>query len=132
MLSPLSIWLTISPEFQRRSGVACPVHSGVWHSVPTSPDGNGAPVGVIVDSSDPQSTTVTFDTALIGDDYSITIHDTAVAAQNNAPIDGDGDGVAGGDATFTISHRCVADSDGDGTVGVLDFLALLAHWGSCP
>jgi hypothetical protein len=27
---------------------------------------------------------------------------------------------------------CPWDVDGDGVVGVLDFLALLAHWGPCP
>ncbi|MHC4970569.1 MAG: hypothetical protein ACYTF4_18405, partial [Planctomycetota bacterium] len=30
------------------------------------------------------------------------------------------------------ADQCPADVDGDGTVGVLDFLALLAAWGTDP
>ncbi len=32
--------------------------------------------------------------------------------------------------TATLQGRCAADLDGDGVVGILDFLALLAGWGS--
>jgi len=41
--------------------------------------------------------------------YAVTVRDTARAAANNAPIDGDGDGVAGGSATVTVEHGCEAD-----------------------
>jgi len=41
--------------------------------------------------------------------YDITVRDTARASANNAPIDGDNDGVAGGDASVTVTHVCNAD-----------------------
>lgn len=43
------------------------------------------------------------------DRYRVTIRDSARAVADNAPIDGDGDGVAGGDAVVTVAHTCGAD-----------------------
>ena len=35
-------------------------------------------------------------------------------------------------ASWGSCGACPADLDGDGIVGILDFLALLANWGPCP
>ncbi len=83
-------------------------------------DGTAQPVPFTVDGSGTQVTTITFtglpsepDTGLpvplrLGD-YEITVRDTARASANNAPIDGDNNGVAGGDASVTVTHVCNAD-----------------------
>ena len=34
--------------------------------------------------------------------------------------------------TATVANACPEDLDGDGTVGIVDFLELLANWGDCP
>ncbi len=54
------------------------------------------------------------------------------------PGDIDGDGTVGINdfldllAAWGPNPRHPADIDGDGTVGILDFLMLLANWGPCP
>ena len=83
-------------------------------------DATGQPVPFTVEGSGTQVTTITFTGAPSGPDtgspvpltlgaYAITVRDTARASANNAPIDGDNDGVAGGDTSVTVTHICNAD-----------------------
>ena len=44
----------------------------------------------------------------------------------------DGDGVPSEASLVQVGPGPVGDLDGDGSVGILDFLALLAAWGPCP
>ena len=55
------------------------------------------------------------------------------------PADGDDDGTVGILDFLAVladwgpcGPTCPTDSDGDGTVGILDFLKVLAEWGACP
>ncbi|MHC4764404.1 MAG: M1 family aminopeptidase [Planctomycetota bacterium] len=88
--------------------------------------------------------TLTPDEALGADDYTLTVQDGIVDVVAGLSLDGEladptdpealpsGEGLPGGDAIvrFTVNSR--ADLDGDGHVNVVDFLMLLAAWGSCP
>ena len=49
-------------------------------------------------------------------------------------IDNDVPPCRSGQASFDFTFDVVflGDLDGDGTVGIVDFLALLAAWGPCP
>lgn len=80
----------------------------------------GLPVQIDVQDSGTQATTIVFrglpggggggaNDPLVNGAYHITIGGLARALSNNVPIDGDNDGIAGGDATFVVSHRCLAD-----------------------
>ncbi|MEM7756235.1 MAG: hypothetical protein AAF297_11430, partial [Planctomycetota bacterium] len=82
-------------------------------------DASGAPVPFELDTSDEQVTVVRFTGTPGGSDtgmpvplllgaYSITVLETATGL-TNAPIDGDNDGVAGGEATVLVAHNCLAD-----------------------
>lgn len=98
-------------------------------------DSSGLPVAFSVSGSDTQVTTLDLDPnqPLLGDTFTFTVHDTAVATANNAPIDGDDDGVAGGDAVFMLTHCCLTDLDCDGETGLSDLAELLARYGqTCP
>lgn len=74
---------------------------------------------------------VTFGALLVDDAYTITVADTVVSASAGVPIDGDGDGEAGGDAVFTMEHRCRADVNDNGSIDFPDILAILANRGPC-
>ncbi|USN99411.1 MAG: hypothetical protein H6810_01675 [Phycisphaeraceae bacterium] len=83
-------------------------------------DGLDLPVSIDVTGSGTQATTIIFrgppggsgggpNDPLLNNAYRITIGGVARDASNNVLIDGDNDGIAGGDAVFTIAHRCLAD-----------------------
>jgi hypothetical protein len=62
-----------------------------------------------------------------------TVSDSAFCG--NSPNHVGGPVLLGGQidmSTFCPIPVCPADTDGDGTVGILDFLALLGAWGDCP
>ena len=65
---------------------------------------------------------------LIDNDYVVTIADRARALSNNVPIDGDQDGIAGGDAVLTVSHRLRVDFDGNRVIDFFDVLEFLAQF----
>ncbi len=89
-------------------------------------DGSGQAVPFTLSGSGTQITTITFDAGflLLNDLYTITVADTAVAAANNAPLDGDGDGIAGGAYVLPLRHTCLADLDTP--LGVLDLRDITA------
>lgn len=70
----------------------------------------------------PQIIEVVFDTSIDNDTYTIVLHDTIVSQGYEAALDGDQDGLSGGDATFTLTHvDGSADLDLDGDVDLADF-----------
>lgn len=94
-------------------------------------DSSDRQVPFTLSGSDTQVTTLELGQPLVGDTFTFIVHDTAVATANNAPIDGDDDGVAGGDAVFTLTHRCEADVNGDGIIDPLDSGFVMARFGKC-
>ena len=83
-------------------------------------DSFGTPVQVSVDASDPQRTRLELERAIFAETFTVRVADTAVAAVTGAAIDGDGDGVPGGDAVRTLTHVCPADVNEDGVVNIAD------------
>ena len=76
----------------------------------------------------PQIMQISFDKTLKYDKYTITIHDTVVSAATGRAIDGDGDGVAGGDAVLVMEHRERYDSDNDNDLDLIDFVDFANKW----
>ncbi len=76
---------------------------------------------------------------LIPDGFSQTSWQLSVDISAPCPADLDGDGSVGSVDFLALlagwgpcAAPCPADLDGDCTVGILDFLALLGAWGPCP
>jgi len=77
--------------------------------------------------------------ALAGPGTPLTFTAVPVGSAVRIGVDRDQDGFfdrdeldAGTDPADPGSTPLLGDLDGDGTVGVTDFLALLAAWGPCP
>jgi hypothetical protein len=78
------------------------------------------------------------------DAYTLTIQDGIVDVAAGLALDGEladpsdpqalpsGDGLPGGSAVIRFAVNRLGDLNGDGTVGITDFLTLLAEWGPCP
>ena len=105
----------------------------------TITDGDGQPVGFDASGSGSQFMIIGLAAPLSGDTYTVTVADTVVSATTGQPLDGDSDGIAGGDAVLSFTHACTGDiADDFGTVGADgmvsfgDFLALLGLIGPCP
>lgn len=81
-----------------------------------------------VSGSNSQFMILAFGEKLLNDRYTITIHDSVTSAVTSAAIDGDKDGLAGGDAVIVIEHRQRHDSDNDNDIDLTDLLALAEKW----
>jgi hypothetical protein len=71
---------------------------------------------------------ITFGEQLLYDRYTITINDTVVSAATGNAIDGDQDGLTGGDAVIVIEHRQRQDTDNDNGIDFADFAQLADKW----
>ncbi|MEO1584980.1 MAG: hypothetical protein AAFR96_10475 [Planctomycetota bacterium] len=63
---------------------------------------------------------------LSGNDYTVTLDDTITSVATAQALDGDNDGIGGitgGDASFTFTHRCLADDNLDGQISPAGFTA---------
>lgn len=98
----------------------------------TITDSLDSPVPFSVSGSNTQYMLISFGSPLINDDYTITIADTVLGVDSGEPIDGDNNGVAGGNAVIVMKHRRRIDSNNDFNVNVTDLLDLLASWGTLP
>lgn len=82
----------------------------------------GQPVGFDASGSGSQFMIIGLAEPLVGDTYTVTVADTVTAVANGQPLDGDNDGIAGGDYVFELRHvDRDADLDADGDVDVDDF-----------
>ncbi len=71
---------------------------------------------------------IAFGEMLLNDKYTITIHDTVASALTGDPIDGDEDGLAGGDAVIVMEHRKRSDFDNDNDVDFTDLANFALNW----
>ncbi len=97
----------------------------------------GLPVPINVSGSGTQATTIVFrgppggsgggaNDPLVSGAYLITVGGLARDLVTNVPIDGDGDGIAGGAAVFEVAHRCLADlADPAGVFDLSDISAFV-------
>jgi hypothetical protein len=80
----------------------------------------GGVVPATVTALDPKTWRVSFGSSLADGRYTLRVKSTAVA--NLEALDGDADGIAGGDHLFQF-HRLFGDADGNAKVDAADFLA---------
>lgn len=93
----------------------------------------GQPVAFDASGSGSQFMIIGLAAPLSGDDYTVTLADTITSVATAQPLDGDNDGIAGGDATLTFIHRCLADDNQDGQVNPADFNAWILNFNAgCP
>lgn len=71
---------------------------------------------------------ITFNITLFADKYTITIHDSVVSTATDNAINGDNNGVVGGDYIFTMEHRERHDSDNDNDIDLIDLAAFSKKW----
>ena len=94
--------------------------------VPFTVEGSGTQVTTITFTGDPSGPDTGSPVPLRLGGYEILVRDTARASANNAPIDGNNDGVAGGDATLTVTHICNADiAEPSGLLDLSDISAFI-------
>ena len=101
--------------------------------------GPGGAVALVVDTSGSTATQtvvrLTFTGAdiiagsLIDGRYTLTVFGARLADPNAAPIDGDGDGLAGGNSATGL-HRLYGDVNGDGAVNGFDYNRFRQAYGS--
>ena len=89
---------------------------------------SGESVSLSVTGSGSSFLIIAFGETLLNNKYSITVKDTVVSATTGNAIDGDSDGQAGGDYTFTMEHRRRHDSDNDNDIDMVDLAELAASW----
>lgn len=90
-------------------------------------NGIGEPVGFDASGSGSQFMLIGLAQPLLNDTYVITVADTVVSVATGQPLDGDGDGLAGGNYIFELHHRnCCADCDDDGDTDLADFFEFQA------
>jgi hypothetical protein len=96
--------------------------------VPCDVTGSGTHITTITFTGQPGGVDLDVPSPLLRGRYAITVLDTARASANNASIDGDADGVAGGNALITVNHTSVADLDEDRDVDLIDFALFQASF----
>lgn len=94
----------------------------------TITDEIGGSVPFVVDAGSTQFMTITFGTTLLYDRYEITIHDSVTSLATGAAIDGDNDGVAGGDVAIIMEHRKRGDFDNNDNIGLPDLARFAMMW----
>jgi subtilisin-like proprotein convertase family protein len=118
------------------------VGAGAFELIKRGPSGGIVDVTPVVDNSS-GSTVVTLEfsgaftgaAGLIDGNYQLTVSSDLITSSSGTPMDGDGDGVPGGDLVFgdTASDRFFrffGDNNGDRSVNLFDLLAFRQTWGS--
>lgn len=91
-------------------------------------DANDISVPFSVSGSNSQFMIIVFGETLLNDKYTITIHDSVVSVATGASIDGNNDGLAGGDAVIVMEHRERHDSDNDNDIDLIDLADFAKKW----
>jgi len=98
----------------------------------------GTPVGFLTTAGDPPTDTIVFDGEVANLDVTGMLSGAVVTVLPCCPPDLDGDCIVGIVdflallAAWGTDPGGPPDLDGDGDVGIVDFLMLLAAWGPCP
>jgi len=104
-------------------------NDGFALDVPIDITGSGTQVTTVIFRGPPGGGGGGANDPLINGSYLITIDDRARATSDNVPIDGDNDGIAGGDAQFVVTHRCLADlADPAGVFDLSDITAFIGSF----
>jgi hypothetical protein len=120
--------VTVSP-----ADVVVVTHDAIGQPVPFTVGGSGTRVTTITFTGGPGGPDTGAPFPLTLGAYDLIVRDSAPASANNAPIDGDGDGVAGGDAFVVVTHVCRADlADPPGVLDLSDINAFVESFvGGC-
>ena len=86
------------------------------------------PVSFSASGSNSNFMIISFGEALMNDIYTITIEDSVTSVNSGYPIDGDGDGLAGGNAIIAMEHRQRHDSDNDNDIDLYDLAEFAEKW----
>ena len=75
---------------------------------------------------------ITFDRPLKYEKYTVTIYgnetNAVISKETGEKIDGDNNGLAGGDAAIVLQHRLREDLDNDDTIHMIDLSKLAQKW----
>jgi len=90
-------------------------------------DEKGLEIKKNVQGNNTQFMLISFGKTLLNNNYTITISDNVCSYENDSPIDGDNDGIAGGEAIFSMEHRnnFTCDCNKNGHIGLDDCIEIL-------
>jgi len=91
-------------------------------------DEEGSPVSFVIDGNNTEIMSITFGEPLIYNRYMITIYDSVTSVATGVAIDGDDNGLPGGDAIIDMEHRLRVDVDNNNYVDFIDFAMFALKW----
>jgi len=91
-------------------------------------DEDGTAIGFAASTNNSAVMTIQFAKTLLYGTYTITVSDSAYGFICGYPIDGDGDGVCGGDAVVFMEHRMRGDLDNNNKVNFTDLAIFAESW----
>jgi len=89
---------------------------------------HGMPVLFAIEGNNTEIMTITFDSKLIYDSYTIIIADSVLGAVSGIRIDGDNNGLGRGDAVIVMEHRMRTDADNNNLVNFRDLSLWADTW----
>lgn len=99
----------------------------------TITNGAGNPVGFHATGSGSQFMLIGLVTPLKNDTYTVTLADSLKSVASAQPLDGDNNGIAGGDAVLSFKHFCRADFTNDRLLDFFDLQGFLSQFAAgCP
>ncbi len=124
----VSIYWTV-PVTLVEDDVTVVTNDGLALDVPINITGSGTQITTVIFRGPPGGSGGGANDPLLNGSYRITIDDRARAASDNVPIDGDNDGIAGGDAEIIVTHRCLADlADPAGLLDLADIVEFVTSF----
>ncbi|MBC8002877.1 MAG: hypothetical protein H7X97_09855, partial [Opitutaceae bacterium] len=114
---------TTDPIYSARLIWNAPIFFGNSDVVVTNAKGEDVPVSV--SGSGSQFLLISFGTPLYTNTYTITVRDTVRSVTGSIQIDGDNNGISGGDAVIQMMHLCPSDVNNNGIVNSQDFFDFL-------
>ena len=91
-------------------------------------DENGNLIDFSVSQNNSGVMNIIFNKTLLNDKYTIEISDSVTDSNSGLQIDGDMDGVIGGNALITLEHRKRIDINNDNQINFADFAEFAENW----